>query len=107
VEEDEDVVELLDRQVDVAQLLVHVVGVEVALLAAFGHELTHLFAQRLQEVFSRTLVDGFALLLHVVLLVGHASPALLERCVRGTPQVRSSSPATRGTRADAATPDTP
>ena len=50
VEEDEDVVDLVGRQVDVLQGVVHVVGVQVALLAALVDQLAHLFDGQLGRV---------------------------------------------------------
>jgi hypothetical protein len=50
VEEDEDVVDLVGRQIDVLQRVVHVVGVQVALLAPLGHEVSHLFDGQLRCV---------------------------------------------------------
>ena len=40
-QEEEDVVDLLGRELDVLQRVVHVLGVQVALLAALGDQLAH------------------------------------------------------------------
>ena len=58
VEEDEDVVDLVGRQIDVLQHVVDVVGVQVALLAALGDELVDLLDGELRRCPSAVRSDG-------------------------------------------------